>query len=53
MKSKVERGEGWVRSPVRPVGFPASRNRPGWTLAKRLSEARMLVISQQQRKLQI
>lgn len=29
----VDRGAGWVWRPVRPVGVPASRYRPGLTAA--------------------
>lgn len=38
----VDRGAGCVRSPVSPVGAPASRNREGFTAASCRSVRRMV-----------
>ena len=38
----AERGAGWVKSPVSPVGAPASRYLEGFTEAKRRIVARIV-----------
>jgi len=39
---RVDRGDGCVKSPVRPVGAPASRYRAGLTAASSLEVRRMV-----------